>query len=39
LERALAPFRIEPYEWRRIDSGLEDVFIHFMSRSKESVSV
>ena len=30
LERAIAPFRTKPYEWRRIDSGLEDVFIHFM---------
>ncbi len=35
LERAIAPFRAEPYEWRRIDSGLEDVFIHFMSRSQD----
>ena len=35
LEQAIAPFRTEPYEWRRIDSGLEDVFIHFMGRSKE----
>jgi ABC-2 type transport system ATP-binding protein len=35
LERALAPFRAKLYEWQRIDSGLEDVFIHFMSRSKD----
>jgi ABC-2 type transport system ATP-binding protein len=38
LERAIAPFRTKPYEWRRIDSGLEDVFIHFMDRSKDNVS-
>jgi ABC-2 type transport system ATP-binding protein len=38
LEKAIAPFRIEPYEWRRIDSGLEDVFIHFMSRAPEGGS-
>jgi ABC-2 type transport system ATP-binding protein len=37
LERAIAPFRVEPYEWRRIESGLEDVFIHLMDRSQESV--
>jgi len=30
LERAIAPFRTGPYEWRRIESGLEDVFIHLM---------
>ncbi len=38
LERALAPFRTPPYAWRRIESGLEDVFIHFMGQSKESSS-
>jgi ABC-2 type transport system ATP-binding protein len=30
LAQAVAPFRTKPYEWRRIDSGLEDVFIHLM---------
>ncbi len=35
IEHAIATFRAEPNEWRRIDSGLEDVFIHFMSASKE----
>jgi len=39
LERAIAPFRTAPYEWRRIDSGLEDVFIHFMDRSQENVTL
>src|SRR5580704_15792435 len=27
LERAIAPFQREPYDWRRIPSGLEDAFI------------
>ncbi len=35
LEEAITPFRSKPYEWRRIDSGLEDIFIHLMERSKE----
>ncbi len=35
LEQAIAPFRTAPYEWRRVDSGLEDVFIHLMERSKD----
>ena len=39
LEQVIAPFRTEQYEWRRIDSGLEDVFIHLMERSKESISL
>src|SRR5512134_1310018 len=34
LEEAIAPFRTGQYEWRRIDSGLEDVFIHLMEKSK-----
>ncbi|MBI5571652.1 MAG: ABC transporter ATP-binding protein [Desulfomonile tiedjei] len=38
LERIIAPFRTEHYEWRRIDAGLEDVFIHLMERSKERES-
>jgi len=32
LEAAIAPFRKEGYEWRRIESGLEDVFIHLMDK-------
>jgi ABC-2 type transport system ATP-binding protein len=35
LEKAIAPFRTEQHEWRRIESGLEDIFIHLMERSKE----
>jgi ABC-2 type transport system ATP-binding protein len=38
LERAIAPFRAAPYEWRPMESSLEDVFIHFMGGSKEGVS-
>ena len=30
LERAIAPFRRDPYEWRQIPSGLEDAFISLM---------
>ncbi|NTW37517.1 MAG: CRISPR-associated endonuclease Cas2 [Syntrophobacteraceae bacterium] len=38
LDRAIAPFRTAPYQWRRVESGLEDVFIHLMdsSRSRRS---
>ena len=38
LERAIAPFRTEQYTWSRIDSGLEDVFIHFMEKAKDGRS-
>jgi len=38
LDRAIAPFHTEPYEWRRIDSGLEDVFIHLMGRPPKEAS-
>ncbi len=34
LEQAVAPFRTREREWRQIESGLEDVFIHFMDASK-----
>jgi ABC-2 type transport system ATP-binding protein len=36
LEQAIAPFRRAPYEWTRIRSGLEDVFIHLMDSSKDN---
>jgi ABC-2 type transport system ATP-binding protein len=32
LEAAIAPFRKEGFEWRLIESGLEDVFIHLMDK-------
>jgi ABC-2 type transport system ATP-binding protein len=39
LESAIAPFRHPPYVWHQIDSSLEDVFIHLMSRNtKETPS-
>jgi len=33
LERAIAPFRREPYDWHQIQSGLEDAFISLMEHS------
>ncbi|MBI4964166.1 MAG: ABC transporter ATP-binding protein [Desulfomonile tiedjei] len=35
LEKAIAPFRTEQYDWRQIDAGLEDAFIHLMGRPKD----
>jgi ABC-2 type transport system ATP-binding protein len=35
LEAALRPFRIPPYEWRRVDSGLEEIFIHLMNQTRD----
>jgi ABC-2 type transport system ATP-binding protein len=39
LEQAIAPYRREPYTWRTIPSGLEDVFIHLMDRSQDNFAV
>ena len=36
LEQAIAPYRISPYEWQRIPTGLEEVFIHLMDKSKDN---
>jgi ABC-2 type transport system ATP-binding protein len=36
LERAIAPFHAAPYEWRRITSGLEEVFIHLMNQAPDN---
>jgi ABC-2 type transport system ATP-binding protein len=33
LEAAIAPFHTKDYQWRPIESGLEDVFIHLMDQS------
>lgn len=33
LQQAIAPFRNGEHEWRRIDAGLEDVFIHLMEHA------
>jgi len=38
LERAIAPFRHPPYDWRRIPSGLEEAFISLMEDSQEQVT-
>jgi len=35
LEEAIAPYRVAPYEWNQIETGLEDVFIHLMDRPQE----
>ncbi|MBA2252868.1 MAG: ABC transporter ATP-binding protein [Nitrospirales bacterium] len=35
LEEAIAPFRTGRYEWRQIEPGLEDVFIHLMDTSRD----
>jgi len=34
LDKAIAPFRTEGYQWRQIESGLEDVFIHLMDKAE-----
>jgi ABC-2 type transport system ATP-binding protein len=36
LERAIAAFRTPPYDWRRITSGLEEVFIHLMDQAPDN---
>jgi ABC-2 type transport system ATP-binding protein len=36
LEQGIAPFRTNQYEWRQVESGLEDVFIHLMDKSKDN---
>jgi len=38
LEQAIAPFRSGNYQWEQIPSGLEDVFIHLMEKSKDNFS-
>jgi ABC-2 type transport system ATP-binding protein len=39
LEQAIAPFREQQYVWRKVDSGLEDAFIHLMARPKDGSSL
>ncbi len=36
LRLAIAPFEKEPYEWRQVESGLEDVFIHLMDNAEDN---
>jgi ABC-2 type transport system ATP-binding protein len=38
LERAIAPFRHPPYDWRQIPSGLEEAFISLMEDPQEKVT-
>jgi ABC-2 type transport system ATP-binding protein len=38
LQNAIGPFRTSPYEWRRVQSGLEEVFIHLMNRAPDNFS-
>lgn len=34
LEKAIESFRTDEYEWRQVESGLEDIFIHLMEKAK-----
>jgi ABC-2 type transport system ATP-binding protein len=36
LERAIAPYRREPFRWTRAEPNLEDVFIHLMGRAQDN---
>lgn len=38
LETAVAAFRATPYEWHRVDTGLEEVFIHLMQHASDNVA-
>src|SRR5947209_16866139 len=39
LEEAIAPYRTDKHEWRQIESGLEDIFIHLMNQPHENFSL
>ena len=36
IARGIAPYMRDPYRWQRVDSGLEDVFIHLMGSSSDN---
>jgi ABC-2 type transport system ATP-binding protein len=36
LEEAIAPYRTAGHEWKQVQSGLEDAFIHLMDTSKDN---
>lgn len=36
LEAAVVASRTNPYEWHRVDTGLEEVFIHLMGQSSDN---
>jgi ABC-2 type transport system ATP-binding protein len=38
LERAIAPYRSGPFQWRQVEPGLEDVFIHLTQSSREEAA-
>jgi ABC-2 type transport system ATP-binding protein len=38
LEASVSAFRAPPYEWHRVNTSLEDVFIHLMHRSSNEVT-
>jgi len=38
LEQGIAPLRTQQYQWQQVDSGLEDVFIHLMDKSRDNAS-
>ncbi len=38
LEKAIFPYRTGSYNWRCVDSSLEDVFIHFMNKPEDGTS-
>jgi ABC-2 type transport system ATP-binding protein len=38
LAQAIAPFRGPPLEWRQVEPGLEDVFIHLMDQAPANFS-
>ncbi|MGO9013454.1 MAG: ABC transporter ATP-binding protein [Dissulfurispiraceae bacterium] len=38
LDKAIVPYRTGRYNWRRVDSSLEDVFIHLMNQPKDGLS-
>jgi ABC-2 type transport system ATP-binding protein len=38
LEEAIAPYRKGGYEWKQVQSGLEDAFIHLMDATKDNYS-
>ncbi|HWY76627.1 MAG TPA: ABC transporter ATP-binding protein [Verrucomicrobiae bacterium] len=38
LDQAIAPFRNDQYQWRKVGAGLEDVFIHMMERPKQEIT-
>jgi ABC-2 type transport system ATP-binding protein len=36
LEKALEPYRRNPFIWKRTEPTLEDAFIHLMGRSEDN---